>query len=138
MSSKNHETLTRWLEAHRAHDLDALVTFLTNGVTIESAAGGAMPAAKGKSEARHHWQTIYNSFPDFRMDLVDVTEAGDTVFAEISHGGTMEGPMGPRQATGKSYRLTGAFRIEFEDGKIDSILSYWDTGSMAKQLGLAG
>jgi len=50
----------------------------------------------------------------------------------------MEGPMGPNQPTGKSYRTTGAFRFDFSEGKIRSILSYWDTASMAKQLELVG
>jgi steroid delta-isomerase-like uncharacterized protein len=138
MATKNLKTFTQWIEAHRAHDLDKLVTFLTDDVTIQSAAGADMPPAKGKEQARHHWQTIYNTFPDFRMDAVALTSDGDTLFAEISHGGTMQGPMGPRQPTGRSYRTQGAFRLDFSDGKIRSILSYWDTASMAKQLGLIG
>jgi steroid delta-isomerase-like uncharacterized protein len=138
MATKNIETFTKWIEAHRAHDLDKLVAFLTDDVTIQSAAGADMPPAKGKEQARHHWQTIYNTFPDFRMDAVSLTSDGDTLFAEISHGGTMQGPMGPKQPTGKSYRTQGAFRFDFADGKIRSILSYWDTASMAKQLSLVG
>jgi steroid delta-isomerase-like uncharacterized protein len=138
MATKNLKTFTQWIEAHRAHDLDKLVTFLTDDVTIQSAAGADMPPAKGKEQARHHWQTIFNTFPDFRMDAVALTSDGDTLFAEISHGGTMQGPMGPRQPTGRSYRTQGAFRLDFSDGKIRSILSYWDTASMAKQLGLIG
>ena len=137
-SRENTETFTKWIEAHRAHDLDTMLTFVTDDITIQSAAGADMPPAKGKDEARHHWQTIYNSFPDMRMDAVDLTSEGDTLFAEISHGGTMEGPMGPKQPTGKSYRTQGAFRFDFSDGKIRSILSYWDTAAMAKQLGLVG
>ena len=137
-SRENAETFTKWIEAHRAHDLDTMLTFVTDDITIQSAAGADMPPAKGKDEARHHWQTIYNSFPDMRMDAVDLTSEGDTLFAEISHGGTMEGPMGPKQPTGKSYRTQGAFRFNFSDGKIRSILSYWDTAAMAKQLGLVG
>ena len=137
-SRENTETFTKWIEAHRAHDLDTMLTFVTDDITIQSAAGADMPPAKGKDEARHHWQTIYNSFPDMRMDAVDLTSEGDTLFAEISHGGTMEGPMGPKQPTGKSYRTQGAFRIDFSEGKIRSILSYWDTAAMAKQLELVG
>lgn len=137
-SSKNIETFTKWIEAHRAHDIDTMLTFVTDDVTVQSAAGADMPSAKGKDEARHHWQTIYNTFPDMRMDAVDLTEQDETLFAEISHGGTMQGPMGPRQPTGQSYRTQGAFRIDFSDGKIRSIRSYWDTATMAKQLDLVG
>lgn len=140
MSSKetNIDTFTNWIEAHRAHDLDSLVSFLTDDVTIQSAAGADMPPAVGKVEARHHWQTIYSTFSDFRMEAVDVTSDGDILFAEISHGGTMDGPMGPKEPTGRSYRTQGAFRFDFSGGKIKSILSYWDTAAMANQLGLVG
>jgi ketosteroid isomerase-like protein len=72
------------------------------------------------------------------MDAVALTSDGDTLFAEISHGGTMHGPMGPRQPTGRSYRTQGAFRFDFSNGKIRSIRSYWDRASMAMQLGLVG
>lgn len=135
---ENVATFTKWLEAHRAHDIDTMLTFVTDDVTIQSSAGADMPPAQGKDQARHHWQTIYNTFPDMRMDEVDVTIGDDRLFAEISHGGTMQGPMGQKQPTGRSYRTQGAFRIEFSAGKIRSILSYWDTASMAKQLGLIG
>lgn len=138
MATKNTETFTQWIEAHRAHDLDRLVTYLTDDVTIESAAGADMPPANGKEQARHHWQTIYTAFPDFRMDAVALTSDGDTLFAEITHGGTMRGPMGPKQPTGRSYQTQGAFRFDFSNGKIRSILSYWDTAAMARQLGLVG
>ena len=95
-----------------------------------------MPPATNKREAAHHWGTIYETFADFRMEEVRVTTEDDVLFAEIAHGGTMNAPMGDMPATGKSYKVTGAFRFEFGGGKIKSILSYWDTGSMLIQLGL--
>jgi hypothetical protein len=36
------------------------------------------------------------------------------------------------------YQTQGAFRFDFSNGKIRSILSYWDTAAMARQLGLVG
>ena len=137
-SHENTQVFTRWIGAHRAHDIDTMLTFVTDDVTIESAAGSAMPPAKGKDEARRHWQAIYGTFPDMRMEEVDTTADGDTLFAEISHGGTMKGPMGAKPPTGKSYKVTGAFRLDFSGGKIRGIRSYWDTAAMARQLGLMG
>lgn len=132
----NVETFNEWIGAHRAHDLDRLISYVTTDVTISSAAGDDMPAAKGKDQARSHWQTIFNTFPDFRMEAVSITGEEDRLVAEISHGGTMKGKMGDKEPTGKSYRLTGAFRMDFSDGKIKRIQSYWDTATMAGQLGL--
>ena len=137
MAKQEHmRVFSEWIAAHWAHDLDKLLTFVTDDITIKSAAGGAMPPASGKQEARAHWQTIFNTFPDMRMEAFDVTADGDKVVAEIEHGGTMRGKMGDKEPTGKGYRVQGAFKINFSEGKIRSILSYWDTASMMRQLGL--
>lgn len=135
-AEENAGTFNEWIAAHRAHDIDTMLTFLTDDITIKSAAGGKMPPAKGKEEARVHWQTIFDTFPDMKMEAVDLTATQDRIFAEISHGGTMKGNMGDVKPTGKEYRVTGAFRLDFREGRIRSILSYWDTASMAAQLGL--
>ncbi len=71
-----------------------------------------------------------------KMDEIDFTADENKIFAELSHGGTMKGKMGDKEPTGKEYRVAGAFRLDFQDGKIKSILSYWDTASMMMQLGL--
>jgi steroid delta-isomerase-like uncharacterized protein len=134
--AENLRTFDEWIQAHRAHDLDKLISFVTDDVTVRSAAGEKMPPANGKGEARAHWEAIFRTFPDFRMDAVAVTAEDERLVAEISHGGTMRGKMGPMEPTGKSYRLTGAFRMDFSSGKIQRIQTYWDTASMAEQLGL--
>jgi len=132
----NLRTFDEWISAHRAHDLDKLITLVTDDITIRSVAGENMPAANGKMQARQHWNTIYTTFPDMKMVAVAVTAEDDRLVAEISHGGTMRGKMGDQPPTGKSYKLTGAFRMDFTNGKIQRIQSYWDTASMAGQLGL--
>jgi steroid delta-isomerase-like uncharacterized protein len=132
----NLQTFDEWITAHRAHDLGRLLSFVTDDITIRSAAGEKMPPANGKEEAREHWGGIFEAFPDFRMEALAITAEEDRLVAEISHGGTMKGKMGDKEPTGKSYRLTGAFRMDFSNGKIHRIQSYWDTASMASQLGL--
>jgi predicted ester cyclase len=135
-NSENLEVFRRWIAAHRAHDIDQMLTMVSENITIQSAAGASMPPAQGKVEARHHWQTIFTTFPDMRMEELDTVSDATTIFAEISHGGTMLGSMGPHDPTGNEYRTNGAFRIDFVDGQIASVLSYWDTGAMMRQLAL--
>jgi len=135
-NAENLKTFDEWIRAHRAHDLDKLIGYVTDDVTVRSAAGEKMPPANGKAEARAHWQSIFTTFPDFRMDALATTAEDDRLVAEISHGGTMQGKMGPNEPTGRSYRLTGAFRMDFSGGKIQRIQTYWDTASMLDQLGL--
>ena len=150
---ENVRVFHEFVAAHRAHDIEKMVTLLAEDITIRSATGRDKPPFRGKQEAAAHWRSMYTTFPDFRMDAIEVTAVGDRVLAEIEHGGTMRGQMkgqtddweathypfshlkdqGP---TGKSYRVQSAFRMEFSDGKIRSIISYWDTLSMLSQLGL--
>ena len=95
-----------------------------------------LPGPVPEAEARAHWQSIFATFPDFRMDALATTAEDDRIVAEISHGGTMQGKMGPKEPTGRPYRLTGAFRMDFSGGKIQRIQTNWDTASMLDQLGL--
>ncbi len=152
-TQENVRVCQEFVAAHRAHDIEKMVTLLADDVTIRSASGRDKPPFKGEQEAAAHWESMYRTFPDFRMDVLEVTADGDRVLAEIEHGGTMQGQMkgqtddwetthypfshlrdkGP---TGKSYRVQSAFRMDFSDGKIRSIISYWDTLSMLRQLGL--
>lgn len=133
---ENIRVLNDWIAAHRKRDIDKMLTFAADDITVHSSAGKDMPPARGKEEARVHWQAVYNIFPDMKMDIVAVTADEDRVVAEISHGGTMQGKIGDKEPTGKSYRVQAAFRFDFSNGKINSIRSYWDTGSMMMQLGL--
>lgn len=135
-NQKNIETFRKWIKLHQAHDVDGMLEFLTDDVSIKSAAGGKMPPATNKQEAAYHWNMIYAAFPDMRMEEISLTSQDDVLFAEISHGGTMLGDMGDKPATHASYRLQGAFRFAFENAKIKSILSYWDPSDMLQQLGL--
>ena len=150
---ENIRVFNEFIAAHCAHDIDKMLTLLTDDITISSAAGLVKPPFRGKEEARAHWQNMYNTFPDFRMDVIEVTAEEDRVVAEIEHGGTMKGTMKAntgdwkkthypfshlmdRGPTGKGYRVQSAFRFNFSGGKIRSALSYWDTASMLSQLGV--
>ena len=132
----NVKVLEQWVALHVAHDIDGLLELLTDDISIRSASGEKMPPATNKEEARHHWETIYSTFPDMKIELLSVVGQGDVVFAEVAHGGTMSGKMMHFEPTGKSYRVEGAFRFVFEGGKIKSIQTYYDPGSMLMQLGL--
>ncbi len=115
-----------WLAGHVAHDIDRMLRNVTNDITVQSAAGKSMPPAKGKEEARVHWQTIYDTFPDMKMDEIDFTADENKIVAELSHGGTMKGKMGDKEPTGKEYRVAGAFRLDLRSrlpGKVAYLLA---------------
>lgn len=132
---ENVRVFHQWVEAHRAHDLDRMLSYVAEDIKIDSA---AFPPAIDKATARAHWGGIYASFPDMRVDPVTVTAEGDRITAEMDFGGTMEGGMRDKPPTGKRFKTRGAFVLEFTGGKIREIRTYYDSRVMMSQLGLLG
>jgi steroid delta-isomerase-like uncharacterized protein len=80
-------------------------------------------------------------FSDIRMDTTLLVEEGDTVVAEYTWRATNTGPLTMPTgteipATGKTLALSGVSVITVRDGQISSQRDYFDTASMASQLGL--
>ena len=44
--NQNVRVFNEWIGAHRAHDLDRMLTYVTDDITIQSAAGKNMPPAR--------------------------------------------------------------------------------------------
>ncbi len=135
-ATENIDVFERWMKAHRERDVDKMLTFVTDDIVLRRSGSDFAPRT-GKEEVRDHWSAVFASFPDLREDIIDVTAEGDRLFAEATLSGTMEGSIGDWQPTGASFRTQGAFRIDFRDGLIRSVLSYWDTADMTRQLGLS-
>ena len=133
---ENIEIFQDWMQAHLEQDVDKMLSFVSDDIVIRRSSSGFVPR-RGKDEVRSHWMAVFASFPDLREEIIDVTGEGDTLIAEALLSGTMRGPIGNSQPTGARFRIRGAFRIDFRDGLIRSVMSYWDTADMSKQLGLS-
>jgi steroid delta-isomerase-like uncharacterized protein len=94
----------------------------------------------GPGGARRYNQQWADGFPDGRITVDKMIEAGDTVVVEFTGRGTHTGAlvtsMGEIPATGRSLTLKLCDVVEFRDGKIVMQRTYFDTGSMMAQLGL--
>ena len=115
-----------------------MLTFLTEDVQITSASPDMTPA-RGKQEATAHWQGIYDAFPDFHMTPVNVTadeKAENRLIAVMDFKGTHNGNFAGKPPTGKKFEIRGGkFAIDFRDGKILEIKSFWDPKDLMRQLG---
>ena len=84
---------------------------------------------------------VSGGFPDGQVTVDRVIASGDTVVVEFTgrgtHTGTLTTSMGSIPATGRSLTLQLCDVMEFQDGKLKSQRTYFDTGSMMAQLGLA-
>ena len=82
-----------------------------------------------------------DGFPDGTVTVERVIASGDYVVVEFTgrgtHTGTLVTSMGEIPATGRSLTLQLCDVMEFKDGKVRDQKTYFDTGSMMAQLGLA-
>jgi len=108
---------------------DGVITVVGSGDTFEG--------VEGSRRYNEMWAT---AFPD-GMAVVDrVIASGHHVVVEYTgrgtHTGTLSTSMGDIPATGRSVTLQMCDVLEFENGKVRSQRSYFDTGSLMAQLGL--
>ena len=134
---ENVRTFNEWITAHQAHDIPKMLTCLTDDVHITSASPDMTPA-KGKQEAAVHWQGIYDAFPDMHMtpEKVTVDEKDENrLMADMHFTGTHKGNFAGKPATWRTFQIRGPFGIDFRDGKIREIKSYWEPKELMRQLG---
>lgn len=136
MAEDNVQVVTAWIEAHNAQDVDRMIALTAEDLTVRNTSGSG-PGPRGRDQVAAFWTTFFATFPDHHMDLREVTIDGDRVFAEVVEDGTMDGPMGAAQPTGQHFSIEAAFRFDLTDGRISTIASYWDMGSVARQLDLS-
>lgn len=81
-----------------------------------------------------------DGFPDGRIEIDQTISEGDRVAVLYrgrgTHTGTLKSAAGEIPATGKEVTLELCDVIEFRDGKIQSVRTYFDSGSLLAQLGM--
>lgn len=84
---------------------------------------------------------LHSAFPDFYINVQDMTASGDTVVTRWRGGGTHTGGvlktvLGDVAATGKSFEIDGMTWHRIVDGKIVEALANEDTVGLMMQLGV--
>lgn len=134
----NAEIARTIYEAWNRRDMDAASALMAPDGQLEVVGTGDVYT--GPDGVRQYNEAWAAGFPDGRVTIDHVLEAGDTVVVEFTgrgtHTGTMVTSMGEIPATGKSIVLKLCDLIEFRDGKCVHQRTYFDTGSMMAQLGL--
>lgn len=95
----------------------------------------------GPDGARAYEKMWADGFPDGRVTVDRIIASGDDVVVEFTgrgtHTGTLVTSMGDIPPTGRSLTLQLCDVMEFKNGKVQRQRTYFDTGSMMAQLGLA-
>ena len=110
-----------------------LATFLADGtyrdpVTAAPCGGDALAA---------YLTRLWQSFPDLSFDIVTLSDCGGGAAAlEWVMRGTNNGPFGTLPPTGRVIELAGADFLTTGHGKLRSVVGYFDSGAIPRQLGL--
>ena len=131
--------LRRIYEAWNDRDFDVYADAMApDGKIVIVGSGDVFVGPDGSRQYDESWA---NGFPDGRITIDNIFADGDRVVVEFTgrgtHTGTLETSMGAFPATGKSLTLKLCDVVELKDGKVQEQRTYFDSGSMMAQLGLA-
>jgi len=94
--------------------------------------GGVEP---GLDSVRRYYAAVWSVFPDARVIVEDVIEAGDKMTLRFTMTGTHSQPFLGVAATGRAVRLPGMTILRFENQKCVERWSVTDSLSLLAQLG---
>lgn len=104
--------LDRFAEAWNRHDLDALMSMMTDDCVFEASAGNAVDGerSEGQAAVRAAFAAVFEQFPDARWDDPTHFIQGDRGVSEWTFRGTPQ--------NGKRVEVRGCDLFTFRDGKI--------------------
>jgi len=122
------------MASENRHDFDATIGTFAHP-RYELVATGQVH--DGEQAVRAYFASSRSAFPDQRNELVALHHADDAVVVELDLLGTHLGPLGPFEATGRSFRCRMAALFLFEGEGLVCERVYFDSGTILRQLGLA-
>lgn len=98
--------------------------------------GGDGEEQKGADAGMAVAQMFATGFPDGRIDIKSIKEAGDTAMVEFVGRGTHKGDLMGIAPTGKTIALLICVVMEIRDGKIHREREYMDMMTLMTQIGV--
>ncbi len=104
--------LQSFVDAFNAHDLNAIMSLMTDDCVFEASAGPDMDGEKhsGKEEVRKAFENVFATFPDAQWRNPKHFISGNRGFSEWIFTGT--------KTDGTRVEVTGCDLFTFRDGKI--------------------
>jgi steroid delta-isomerase-like uncharacterized protein len=134
----NADLARRVHEAWNERNFDEIAEATASDATITIVGSG--DTFNGPEGAHAYNKMWADGFPDGKVTVDRVIESGDFVVVEFTgrgtHTGTLVTSMGDIPATGRTLTLQLCDVMQFNNGKVQSQKTYFDTGSMMAQLGL--
>jgi steroid delta-isomerase-like uncharacterized protein len=138
MAQTNAATARRLYQDWNKRDFEHLASLLTSsGEIVLVGSGTQFKGSEGAKQFAHLWA---DGFPDGRVKIDKVIDAGNQIVVEYTgqgtHTGALQAPGGEIPATGRMVTLELCDVIQFSNGKIKSVRSYFDSASLLMQLGV--
>lgn len=130
----NQALVTAYFAGWINRDADAILATLGEDGTYEDPTTG-QPI--GGDAFRAYLAALWAAFPDLSFEIVSEAETGpDTVAAQWIMHGTNSGSMNGLPPTGRKIELHGSDFFRIEGDQIATVLGYFDTAVIPRQLGL--
>ena len=106
------DTLAAFAQAWNRHDVDALMTFMTDDCVFETSAGREVHGTRyvGRERVREGFANVFKRFPDVEFRDARHFVSGDRGVSEWIFAGTT--------SDGKKLEVHGCDLFTFRDGKI--------------------
>ena len=143
-SSTAVKVVLAFFDAHRAHDVEAMVSACTEGADfhyVPFELWGKQRVLRGDGKVRGIgkvlWTGLFESFPDLSNDVTTIhADDAGSVAAEVTIRGTQAKVWGTIDHRGRAFFIAHLFRFRVrDDGLIERISAYWDGAAMNRQLG---
>ena len=122
-----------YFEAWNKRDFDRMRGLMHPDYTYT---GGDGREQRGPEAGLAVSQMFANAFPDGRIDIVNLKEAGDTVLIEFVGRGTHGGDLMGIAPTGRPVNIPVCNVLEVRDGKIYREREYIDMANILVQIGV--
>jgi steroid delta-isomerase-like uncharacterized protein len=110
--------LQSFADAFNAHDIDAILSFMSQDCVFEASAGETIDGEKftGQEEVRKAFENVFTTFPDAQWVDAHHVISGNRGFSEWIFRGT--------KSDGSKVEVTGCDLFTFKNGKIAVKNSY--------------
>jgi steroid delta-isomerase-like uncharacterized protein len=116
---------------NETRDANVMLEYLSDEIAYTNPAIGKTD----KKGMQGFHSMLFAAFPDIYYQIDRLIVHGETSVIECTVTGTHKGDFAGLPPSEKQIKLPLAFVVDFEDGKAITWNSYFDTGTMMRQLG---
>ena len=117
MSEENVQLVRSGIEAVNRRDLDALLALMDDDVESVSRIAALEGGLHGHPGVRQWWESWFESFPDYDIEIVDVHDHGEVVIASLRAWATVQEARSPLRTRSGMQAVGGA---EFVSGGVSA------------------